>query len=102
MASLATKVRLYSQNLNRQPSGPETMWPAESSAKWAGRISVSVSAWRLPAWYCCTPNTVPPEANFNDNFTYNGSPKGQYRNGTVAVGSFAANGFGLHDMHGNV
>ncbi len=42
------------------------------------------------------------QANFDGNFTYNGSAKGEFREQTVEVGSFPANGFGLYDAHGNV
>ena len=42
------------------------------------------------------------QANFDGNYTYNGSPKGVYRERAIEVGQFPANDFGLHDMHGNV
>ena len=41
------------------------------------------------------------QANFNGNGTYNGSAKGEYRQSTTKVGSFAPNAFGLSDMAGN-
>jgi formylglycine-generating enzyme required for sulfatase activity len=47
--------------------------------------------------------TLTPElANYNGNHVYGNGTKGTYREQTVEVASFAANGWGLHDMHGNV
>ena len=42
------------------------------------------------------------EANYDGNYTYGFGRKGRYRERTVPVGSFPPNGFGLHDVHGNV
>lgn len=73
--------------------------------------------YRLPSeaeWeYACRAGTTTPFhfgetittdlANYNGNYTYGSGPKGEYRERTTPVGSFAiANAFGLYDMHGNV
>ena len=41
------------------------------------------------------------QANYDGNYTYGSGRKGRYRRKTVPVGSFAANRFGLYDVHGN-
>ena len=42
------------------------------------------------------------QANYDGRYTYGSGRKGRYRGRTVVVGSFDANGYGLHDVHGNV
>ena len=42
------------------------------------------------------------QANYDGNYTYGSGRRGEYRKRTVSVGSFSPNGFGLHDVHGNV
>ena len=71
---------------------------------------------RLPSeaeWeYACRAGTTTPfhfgetistdQANYDGNYTYPFGRKGVYREITTEVGSFAANAWGLCDMHGNV
>jgi len=71
---------------------------------------------RLPTeaeWeYACRAGTATPfhfgqtisteQANYDGSYVYGNGPKGVRRGETTAVGSLAANAWGLHDMHGNV
>jgi len=47
-------------------------------------------------------NLPTSQANYDGNYPYNNNQKGIYRGNTVAVNSFAPNGWGLYNMHGNV
>ncbi len=85
-------------------NGNEVTWNREANG------------YRLPTeaeWeYACRAGTTTPfstgnnittnQANYNGNYPYNGNVKGEYRWQTTAAGSFAANLWGLYDMHGNV
>jgi formylglycine-generating enzyme required for sulfatase activity len=89
----------------------------EDAEEFCQRLSVRTGKnYHLPSeaqWeYACRAGTTTPFhfgeiittdlANYNGQFTYNNSPKGEYRQRTTEVESFPANAWGLHDMHGNV
>ena len=89
----------------------------DDAQEFCNRLSVHTGkTYRLPSeaeWeYACRAGTttafhfgetIAPElANYRGTLTYNDEPEGEYREKTIEVGSFPANAWGLHDMHGKV
>ncbi len=99
---------------NRRPVINVSWEDAKAYASWLNRrlgLEGRADAYRLPSeaeWeYACRAGTTSP-FNFGTTIStsqanYDGaSDGGQSRQRTTTVGSFPANVFGLHDMHGNV
>jgi formylglycine-generating enzyme required for sulfatase activity len=66
----------------------------------SAREYVTRAGTTTPFWWGTTITTR--LANFDGNYTYAGSPKGEFRQRTVPVDSFAPNPWGLYQVHGNV
>ncbi len=86
-------VRQYTDWLS-QKTGETYRLPSEAEWEYAARAGTTT-----PFHFGST--ISPAQANYNGNFTYGGGPEGADRQQTLPAGSFPANGFGLHDVHGN-
>lgn len=89
--------QLYVQWLSRK-TGQTYRLPTEAEWEYAARAGTTTPFH--------TGGTISPQqANYNGKESYpsgNYNEGGLYRGQTVPVGSFAPNGFGLYDVHGNV
>lgn len=77
-----------------QQSGQTYRLLTEAEWEYAARAGTTT-----PFWWGTS--ITPAQANYDGNYTYAGGSKGVYRKATVPVGSFAANPWGLFNVHGN-
>jgi len=80
--------------LNRK-TGQRYRLPSEAEWEYAARAGTTT---RFSTGDCLSTD----QANYNGNYPPKGCAEGEDRGKTLPVASFAANPFGLYDMHGNV
>jgi len=85
----------FIKKLNKIEGTNKYRLPTEAEWEYAARAGTTTPFY---TGNCLSTN----QANYNGNFPLTGCPKGEYRDKTVRVGSFAPNAWGLYDMYGNV
>ena len=76
-------------------TGQSYRLPTEAEWEYACRAGTASA-------FSCGDSISTELANYDGNYSYNGSPPGVFRRGTTPVRSFPPNPWGLFDMHGNV
>jgi len=87
-------VQDFLKKLNTQ-TGSNYRLPSEAEWEYAARAGTTGP-------FSFTGPITAAKANYDANYQYDGSPKGDHRSKTVRVGSLPANPWGLHEVHGNV
>ena len=80
--------------LNSKVPGQPYRLPSEAEWEYAARAGTQ-------SWFATGEIVTDVQANFRASVRYAGSDTGVYRRETLPVGSFAPNGFRVHDMMGN-
>jgi formylglycine-generating enzyme required for sulfatase activity len=98
----------------RQPAIDVSWDDAKAYCLWLSKLTSK--SYRLPSaaeWELCSragtttefwwgDEITTDQANYDGNYPLHGGQKGEYRERTVAVDSFAPNPWGLYQVHGNV
>ena len=79
----------------RLPTGWEFRLPTEAQWVYACRAGTTTAT-------AFGDSLSSKQANFDGNYPYNGAEEGPVLKRTCEVGSYPANAWGLHDLHGNV
>ncbi|MFO1424065.1 MAG: formylglycine-generating enzyme family protein [Candidatus Competibacteraceae bacterium] len=85
----------FLKRLNGRISDLNLALPSEAQWEYACRAGTTTP-------FSFGANITPEQANYDGNYPYAGSQKGQYRQQTVPVASLPPNPWGLYEMHGNV